>query len=67
MTLEEARNAEGLSRAEVAKRLEISERTVYRHERDGGAIKRFILRQYADLYRITPSELDEWDGRRIAA
>ena len=54
--LRELRDARGLSRQSVARALEISERTVIRHEDGTTPLRRVHLLAYADLYEVDLSE-----------
>jgi len=61
MTVQQHREAAGLTRTELGAKLRVTEKTVYRWE--SGAVPDPGRRlRIAALFGVTPSEID-WDGR----
>lgn len=57
--LEELRKSKGMTRPQVAAKLDISERHLYRLERGQTPLRRVYVIALADAYGIPVSELEE--------
>lgn len=57
--LEDVRNERRLSRAHVARKLGISEQTVYRMEKGKTEVKDIHLRAFAHLYEVPVDDLQD--------
>jgi transcriptional regulator with XRE-family HTH domain len=58
LTLVAARERLGLSRAKVATKLGVSEKTIYRWERGLTPVRLYQLRALAELYEVDVEDLD---------
>lgn len=57
--IEQARRDRGLTRSEVAAKLEMSERQVIRLERGETPVRRVHLLALAEIYGVSPDDLEE--------
>lgn len=58
VSLERIRKEKGYTRAEVAAKLDISERHLYRLERGTTPVRRVYLLSLADLYEVKVADLE---------
>lgn len=56
-TLQELRESKGLSKAKLARKLGVTDRTIYAWER-GEPVKPLVLHAYADVFEVDAEEID---------
>lgn len=56
-TLQELRESQGLSKAKLARKFGVTDRTIYAWEK-GEPVKPLVVHAYADLFDVKPDEID---------
>ena len=56
-TLQELRESQGLSKAKLARRFGVTDRTIYAWEK-GEPVKPLVVHAYADVFRVDADEID---------
>jgi transcriptional regulator with XRE-family HTH domain len=65
-TLQELRESQGLSKAKLARRFGVTDRTIYAWEK-GEPVKPLVVYAYADVFNVDADEIDAVIARYMSA